>query len=110
MNTSPAPADGNRARDIISRLRPRNPKSLAEPTIAEITANFTGAMARWAAAGFKTVSAETYAARATVCEACEFWDSSARFRLGMCRARGYGCTKFKRFLASEQCPLEKWPV
>jgi hypothetical protein len=80
-----------------------------EPTLAELAANFTGAMDRWATAGFPTVSAETYATRSAACEACEHWDGSARLGLGKCNAPGCGCTKLKRWLSTERCPLQRWP-
>lgn len=67
-------------------------------------------MARWSAAGFATVSGETYAARASACEACPMWDGAARLGLGKCNAPGCGCTKLKRWLATEKCPLCKWPT
>ncbi len=81
----------------------------SEPTLADLATNFTGAVARWAGQGFPTVPAEQYVARAAVCEACEFWDGTARLGLGKCNAPGCGCTKLKRWLATEKCPLGKWP-
>jgi len=79
-----------------------------EPTAAELAANFSSALARWSAAGFPVVSRETYEARAAVCEPCEFWDGAARLGLGKCRHKKCGCTKMKRWLATEKCPLGKW--
>jgi hypothetical protein len=79
------------------------PASLEEPTMLELATNFAGAMDRWARAGFPTVTAEVYAARAAACAACELWDGSARLGLGKCTAPGCGCTYFKRFLATEIC-------
>ena len=83
--------------------------SPAEPTLAELAANFTTALARWSAAGFPTVSAEAYAARAAACDACEHWQPQARLGLGKCAAPGCGCTSLKRWLATEKCPQGKWP-
>jgi len=79
------------------------------PTAVELATNFAGAMARWAAAGFKTVDKETLDKRTEVCESCEFWDGAARLGAGLCRSPGCGCTSFKRWLVSENCPLNKWP-
>ena len=79
-----------------------------EPTAAELAANFSSALARWSAAGFPVVSREIYADRAAVCARCEFWDAAARFGLGKCRHKKCGCTKMKRWLATEKCPLGKW--
>lgn len=84
------------------------PLEIPEPTLAELASNFSGAMERWASAGFKTVTPEVYEARGAICATCEFWDGSARFGLGKCKAPGCGCTKFKRWLATEKCPLKKW--
>ena len=80
-----------------------------EPTTLELASNFAGAMTRWTRAGFATASAEQYAARSEACDACEMWDGSARLGLGKCKAPGCGCTSMKRWLATEKCPLDKWP-
>ena len=69
--------------------------------------NFLGATAKWAASGFQIVDQTQYAARVAACDSCPQWDSAARFGLGKCRA--CGCTRFKRWLATEKCPLSKWP-
>lgn len=79
-----------------------------EPTAAELAANFTVAVARWSAAGFPVVSRKIYDARAAICAPCEFWDGSARLDLGKCTHKKCGCTKMKRWLATEKCPLGKW--
>ncbi len=83
------------------------PPEITEPTLTELTANFASAMTRWASAGFQTVTKEQYDARAAICSSCEFWDATARLGLGKCKA--CGCTKFKRWLATERCPKQKWP-
>ena len=89
---------------IGNSTKPRPP----EPTIAELATNFAGAMSRWAADGFAVLDRAGYDARATVCDACEFWDGAARLGLGKCKAPGCGCTGMKRWLATEKCPLGKW--
>ena len=102
-------------------LRPRDEEPaiavyvppLAEPTPAEMAVSVTQAAARWIAAGFPVVSDNVYAARATACEACPLWDGAARLGLGKCNAPGCGCTKLKRWLATEQCKHpegSRWPV
>lgn len=83
---------------------------IAEPTLAELAGNFGTAMARWSAAGFATVTEQTYQDRARVCESCVHWNGTARLGLGICKAPGCGCTRFKRWLATERCPLGKWPA
>jgi hypothetical protein len=79
-----------------------------EPTATELAANFSSALARWSAAGFPVVSREIYDDRAAICAPCEFWDGAARLGLGKCRHKKCGCTKMKRWLATEKCPLGKW--
>lgn len=81
-----------------------------EPTVAALATNFAGALSRWTAAGFPTVSPEVYAFRSGVCDACQYWDPAARFGLGKCNAPGCGCTSLKRWLATEKCPLDRWPA
>jgi hypothetical protein len=76
---------------------------LEEPSHAELIVNVTQAGARWIAAGFPLVSDDVYAARTAACEACPLWDAAARRGLGKCNAPGCGCTKFKRWLATERC-------
>lgn len=90
---------------------PHPPSYIAsdEPTIAELASNFAGAIARWSSDGFPVVTAGQYKDRAAACETCEHWDGSARLGLGKCKAPGCGCTKLKRWLATEKCPLAKWP-
>lgn len=80
----------------------------AEPTVAELAENFAAAMERWARAGFRTVSREVYESRAAICDGCGYWQPKARLGLGKCAALGCGCTRFKRWLASERCPMKKW--
>lgn len=81
-----------------------------EPTVADLASNFTSAMARWAQGGFPVASRELYAARSAVCDACPHWDGSARLGLGKCSAPECGCTSMKRWLTTEKCPLNKWPL
>lgn len=78
-------------------------------TVTELATNFAAAMGKWAGSGFKLASEDIYNARAAACAFCEHWDSSARLGLGKCGAPGCGCTKFKRWLLTERCPLKKWP-
>ena len=89
------------------------PAVLAEPDALEMAVNFTNAMARWIEAGVPVVSQDVYEARSAACGACELWDGSVRLGLGRCKAPGCGCTKFKRWLATEVCKHpkgSKWPA
>jgi hypothetical protein len=90
-----------RAERIASSYVARTPP--AEPTALELVENFAGAMERWAAIGFKTVTAGQYAARSAACNQCELWDGKARLGLGKCKAPSCGCTLLKRWLTSEAC-------
>jgi hypothetical protein len=92
---------------------PRAPVPIVpEPTIAELATNAGFAAWRAAAAiarGERVLVTEPeYRARETACEACGYWDGSSRFGLGKCNHRGCGCTKLKRWLATESCPIGKW--
>lgn len=83
-----------------------------DPSALQLGRNFTAATSRWVAAGLPVVSEPVYQARAAACGACEYWAPKARLGLGKCRAPGCGCTKFKRWLATERCPHPqgpKWP-
>jgi hypothetical protein len=85
------------------------PPALPEPpTRIEMAANFAVAMARWGAAGFKTVNAEEYETRFATCEACEFWDGDARWGIGKCKHPNCGCGRWKAWLKTERCPILKW--
>lgn len=87
----------------------KKPK-IPEPTLAELAGNFTHAIAAWTMAGFPTVSASDYTTRAAICAPCQYWQPTARAGLGKCAHKGCGCTKLKRYLASEKCPLNLWPA
>lgn len=89
------------------------PPELPDPTIVELAGNFGAAMKSWAEAGLPVLTREQYDVRSVICEPCEYWDGAARFGLGKCKAPGCGCTKFKRWLATEQCKHpagSKWPI
>jgi hypothetical protein len=80
----------------------------ALPTIANLAANFAGAMTNWSKAGFAVVDEPTYKARDAICSACQYWQPAARLGMGKCNAPGCGCTKLKRWIATEKCPQGKW--
>ena len=72
------------------------------PTLSELAANFTGAIAGWAQAGFKVVERGEFERRHAVCLACEFWQPDALLGTGKCRK--CGCSKVKLWLATSRCP------
>jgi len=61
------------------------------------------AVAGWAASGFKTVTEDIHMERSVHCSICPRWDA----RKGRCEE--CGCYGAKHWLASEKCPLGKWP-
>jgi hypothetical protein len=74
------------------------------PPIAARAINFFRAMGRMLASGGKTVSAEDYEARLTVCDVCEMRSGK------WCTHKDCGCDLlFKAALATEDCPIKKWP-
>ena len=78
------------------------------PTLIEMVANFSGAMARWAAAGFPTVDAAELEQRLNTCRACENWGMV----LGFGRCKVCGCFGLKLWLKTERCRHPKgsrWP-
>lgn len=81
-----------------------------EPTVAEMAINVARATCRWAATGFQVVDQPVFAARLETCRGCPKWDEAARGGRGKCRHHTCGCTKLKLWLASEVCPLGKWPA
>lgn len=82
--------------------------NLQEPSVADLAKNFGGALSRWFAAGLPIVSKDEYARRAKICDSCPHWDAAARAGLGKCKHKKCGCTSFKRWLATEKCPIGKW--
>lgn len=81
----------------------------------QLLARFTKAMATWAASGFKLVDDETLAARRLACEGdetherCPQWYNSLRY-FGFGRCGRCGCVGgLKTPLATEKCPLNRWP-
>ncbi len=85
------------------------------PGWLSMAAHFAGAMLRWAASGFATVSWDAFKARMTICRGdpdtdiprCPHYHPSqggwSFVHCGKC-----GCARQKLFLASEKCPLGKW--
>jgi len=79
-----------------------------EPSLAEMTSNFTKAVAGWAKAGFKVVERVVFEKRHSICKSCEFWLPDARLGIGKCRK--CGCSIYKLWMATSTCPLTppKW--
>jgi hypothetical protein len=47
--------------------------------------------------------------RLSICRACDLWNEGGNVGLGECTHSKCGCTRFKHGLATETCPLGKWP-
>lgn len=67
------------------------------------------AVRRWQAAGFPLAPGRVRRVRGAICAACPYWAGSGNLGFGECRAPGCGCTRAKIWLATEACPLGKWP-
>lgn len=91
---------------------PNRPPLAGEPSAVDLATR--AAFAAWRAARAAAhgaavlVDADTYAARTSACTACTYWDGSSRLGLGTCNHHGCGCTKLKRWLATERCPAGRW--
>lgn len=46
--------------------------------------------------------------RLSICNVCGLWKPSGNLGMGECTHEKCGCTKLKRGLATERCPLNKW--
>jgi hypothetical protein len=80
-----------------------------EPKLSDSIDNLFQAIGRWSKSGFAVASSETIEKRKEACEACPYWDSSARLGLGICKHAKCGCTKLKWWLQTETCPDNRWP-
>lgn len=101
---------------LIARARAHRLAVLAgeappQPTpAAQKLRNLRRALVRWNAAGHPMASRATRKARGAICAACEHWRPGGNLGLGECAAPGCGCTRAKWWLATEACPLGKWPA
>lgn len=72
-------------------------------TLANVSA-VAEAGAKWVTSGCPTVDPDTYLARSVECSLCPRWDA----RAGRCLE--CGCYALKLRLATESCPLGRWPA
>jgi hypothetical protein len=83
------------------------------PTPVDQLANASKAAARVVSAFVSNkpilVSDEVQAARLAVCRGCSYWRESGNLGFGKCTHGKCGCTRLKHRLATENCPLGKWP-
>lgn len=76
------------------------------PSLGKMASNFAMAMRDFAQSGFLRVTPEQYAARMEICNKCEFWQAEARMGMGKCLK--CGCTGAKQWIATSECPIQKW--
>jgi hypothetical protein len=48
--------------------------------------------------------------RSIICDSCDLWKPLGNMGFGECTHEKCGCTRFKRGLATETCPLGKWDI
>ncbi len=96
------------ARNLANRsggIRSARSKN-SPPSLWGMANNFAAAMKDFAESGFLRVTQEQYQARMDICNQCEFWESNARMGLGKCLK--CGCTGAKQWIATSECPIQKW--
>ena len=76
------------------------------PSIGKMASNFAMAMRDFAQSGFLRVTPQQYKSRMDICNKCEFWQADARLGMGKCLK--CGCTGAKQWIASSECPIQKW--
>jgi hypothetical protein len=81
---------------------------LSRVSISTKALTFLQAMRTWKSAGFPLPTRRMIHNRLTICKACEQFLPGGNLMLGECKK--CGCTKLKTFLATEKCPLGKWPA
>jgi len=82
-----------------------------EPTLRDVLVNASTALARFIKAGCPVLSQEDIHRRSAVCTGkhearpCSEWSTDGLYaHCALC-----GCSKLKMWLATEKCPLGKWP-
>ena len=97
--------------DQIAELR--DAKQSESPSIlskAKHVAQATGRIVKAAASGQPIrASDETRDQRLATCRACDLWNEGGNVGFGECTHSKCGCTRFKHGLATETCPIGKWP-
>lgn len=72
-------------------------------TWPQVLAHFAESMTKWVASGMKLAKQKDHMARYSVCKPC---DQFNKFYCRHCRCVAYSKAK----LATESCPLKKWPL
>ena len=75
------------------------------PPTLQLAKNFSKAITKHIVNGLKNVSPQQYKERLDICNGCALMEN------GRCTHPDCGCFLDKKaWWASENCPLEKWPV
>lgn len=83
-------------------------EEIRNPTLLQLSSNFSKAVFAWAKGGFKIVSKDEFDRRLGVCRQCPLWDEKGYAGWGRCRHGKCQCTMIKHWLATEKCPDGKW--
>jgi hypothetical protein len=78
-------------------------------TLGAKARNLAAALTRWARARFPLADRWQRRRRRAACLACDAWRPTGNLGFGECSDPRCGCTKLKRWLATETCPRGKWP-
>ena len=76
-----------------------------EPESEGAVSRFAGAIKGWVKAGAPKAPIAARKLRKEICLACEHWQAAPIPKCKVC-----GCTGLKRWMATERCPLGKWPA
>lgn len=97
---------------ILDHNDPRLAVSRGPASIVNKTKNAIKSAGRVVEAAYRGndifVKKEEWNRRSSICNACGLWKPSGNLGLGECTHGNCGCTKLKRGLATESCPLNKW--
>jgi hypothetical protein len=99
-------------RDLLDRIVRDGPQGIKTPPLGQRVRRYAGAVARWIAAGRPTRSDEEVARiYEQICTPCRYFQvARSRCRICGCKLGGKpGALRNKIAMATETCPLEKWP-
>jgi hypothetical protein len=74
---------------------------IEDPSLFDLARQGVAAAWRWSKAGFALVDDDTLRLRKVTCDTCDQWTGLT--------CRKCGCTRLKVWLATERCPVGKWP-
>lgn len=92
--------------NVCSRAAPGVCMDFIPPSLLDKATMFAKAMFKAAQTGFKTVSTEEVERRKAICVGCNYYGGLTGSFKVICQQ--CGCRKFKWYLASSACPINKW--